>query len=311
MDVGRRGRRILRLNRVSLKLQDYRNMKHFLENKLESLHVSRDLNHFILSLIPYEKTTTYVKGTIHAPEAIIDASGHMERLDEALGVDPSAYGIETCSPDITDLKSITSYVESIYEPGGTALHGFLGGEHSITPAIIEGLREEDLGIVWIDAHADLRQSYMGQRDNHACAGFNSAPFGSIVQVGIRTLAADEANFLKGSDRVTAYRNWGRPVEESIRALPRKVYLSIDVDGFSPTLIRAVGTPEPGGLSWEEGVQILDFVFREKEVCAYDVVELCPHPDDVVSTFTIAKLIYKVMAYHTLYKLDKGRPRPLL
>jgi agmatinase len=286
-------------------------MKDFLENKLESVQVKRDRNHFVLSLIPYEKTTTYIKGTGNAPEAIIDASAHMELLDESLGVDPSLYGIETLRPSITDLKSITSHVRSMCNGSGDILFGFVGGEHSITPAIIEGLGEEELGIVWIDAHADLREIYLGQRDNHACAGFNTLPFGSIVQVGIRTLAEEEADLLKRSDQVSAYRHWCDRAEERIAALPRKVYLSIDMDGFSPELIRAVGTPEPGGLSWDEVMKMLEFVFKEKEVCAFDVVELCPQPDDVVSTFTAAKLIYKVMAHHALNQLEKRPPHPLL
>ncbi len=286
-------------------------MQGFLENKLESVQVTREMNHFVLSLIPYEKTTTYLKGTDQGPEAIVEASAHMELLDDSLGVDASIYGIETLRPSITDLKSITSHVRSTYTHSENRLFGFLGGEHSITPAIIEGLGEKEIGIVWIDAHADLREKYLGQSDNHACAGFNSLPFGPIVQVGIRTLAAEEAALLQSSSRVAAFRQWCVRAEESIAALPRKVYLSIDVDGFSPTLIRAVGTPEPGGLSWDEGMNMLEFVLREKDVCAFDIVELCPRPGDVVSSFTVAKLAYKVMSYYALNKLERRPPRPLL
>jgi agmatinase len=286
-------------------------MNGFLENKLESLLVTRDRNHFVLSLIPFEKTTTYIQGTHDAPEAIIDASAHMELLDDSLGVDASLHGIETLRPAITDLKSITSHVRSIYAHDENRLFGFLGGEHSITPAIIEGLGEESIGVVWLDAHADLRESYLGQGDNHACAAFNTLPFAPIVQVGVRTLAAEEADLLRESDRVAAFRHWCGEAEERIAALPRRVYLSIDVDGFSPTLIRAVGTPEPGGLSWDEVMRILEFVFRAKDIRAFDVVELCPRPDDVVSSFTVAKLVYKVMSYHALNKLEKRPPRPLL
>jgi agmatinase len=286
-------------------------MNGFLENKLESLQVTGERNHFVLSLIPYEKTTTYIQGTSNAPEAIIDASAHMELLDDALGVDASVYGIETLRPSITDLKSITSHVRSIYSDPGNTLFGFLGGEHSITPAIIAGLGEEEIGVVWIDAHADLRKTYLDRKDNHACAAFNTLPFGPIVQVGIRTLAAEEAEVLRDSDRVTAFRHWCAEAENRIAALPQRIYVSIDVDGFSPTLIRAVGTPEPGGLSWDEVMRILEFVFREKDVCAFDVVELCPNPDDVVSSFTVAKLVYKAMAYHALNKLEKRPPRPIL
>ena len=148
----------------------------FLEDKTELISASRDVNRFVLSLVPYEETTTYIKGTRHGPQAIIEASGHIELLDETLRVDASRYGITTVRPDITDLKSITAHASALAAAHEGALLGFLGGEHSITPAIIEGLcatnKDKEIGIVWIDAHADLRSSYCGRDDNHACAGLN-------------------------------------------------------------------------------------------------------------------------------------------
>jgi len=278
----------------------------FLEDKLDATSISRETNQFLLSLLPYEETTTYKKGTRHGPEAIIDASGHIELLDETMRIDASRHGIKTLRPNITDLASITSHVSELAGAHDRALLGFLGGEHSITPAIIKGLEREDIGIVWIDAHADLRQSYCGREDNHACAGYNSAPFGHIVQVGIRSLAQEEVDFLDGTDRVRCYRHWDGHVKDAIKDLPRTVYMSFDLDGFSPTLMRAVGTPEPGGLSWEGAMEILDFVFSEKDVCAFDVVELCPNVDDVVSSFTAARLVYKIMAYHAYHKLESSK-----
>lgn len=278
----------------------------FLEDKIDVTGVERDDNRYVLSLLPYEETTTYKKGTARGPEAIIEASGHIELLDETYRVDASQYGIRTLRPGITDLSSITAHVSALARSRGGALLGFLGGEHAVTPAVIEGLDAGEIGIVWIDAHADLRSTFQGRADNHACAGFNTMPFGPIVQVGIRSLAAEEAAFLNGSDRVRIHRHWSADAREAIRALPRRVYLSIDLDGLSPALMRAVGTPEPGGLSWDEAVDIVDFVFRDKDVLAYDVVELCPAPDDIVSSYTAARLVYKVMAAHAYHK-EKGTP----
>ena len=274
----------------------------FLEDKLDQTGVERDDNRFVLSLVPYEETTTYRKGTGRGPEAIVEASGHIELLDETLNVDASRHGIQTLRPDVTDLASITSHVSELSASGKGALFGFLGGEHSITPAILEGLHSGDIGIVWVDAHADLRKSFHGREDNHACAGRNSVRFGQLVQVGVRSLDAEEVEYLEQSDRVHCFRHWDNTARNAVRALPKTVYLSIDLDGLSPTLMRAVGTPEPGGLSWEEMLDILDLVFKEKDVLAYDVVELCPQPDDVVSSYTAARLVYKVMAYHAFYKL---------
>lgn len=280
----------------------------FLEDKLDAPSLSQDTNQFVLSLIPYEETTTYGKGTRRGPEAIVEASGHIELLDETLRIDASRFGIETLRPRITDLASITAHVSSLSGRADGVLLGFFGGEHSITPAIIEGLDPDDVGIVWIDAHADLRQSYLGRKDNHACAGHNSLRFGPMVQIGIRSLSDEEAEFLKTTDRVQCFRFWEEKVKNAIRKLPRTVYLSIDLDGLSPALMRAVGTPEPGGLDWHEVLDILDFVFTEKDVCAFDVVELCPSDEDVVSSFTAARLAYKVMAFHAFHKLSPGPRR---
>jgi agmatinase len=279
----------------------------FLEDKLDVASLKRDANQYAVSLIPYEATTTYIKGTANAPRVIVDASSHIELLDETLRVDASRYGITTIAPEITDLSSITSHASELATAHPNAVYGFLGGEHSITPAILEGLPREEIGIVWIDAHADLRRSFHGSEVNHACAGFNSLKFGRIVQIGVRSLAEEEAAFLDSADRVACFRDWTDPVKDAIRALPARIYLSVDMDGFSPTLVRAVGTPEPGGLMWDEVLDILDFLFGEKDVFAFDVVELCPHADDVVSSYTAARLVYKIMAYHAFHKLQ-GKPR---
>lgn len=279
----------------------------FLEDKLDGVFLSSKESRYVISLIPYEETTTYKKGAGRGPAAIIDASPHMELLDETLHVNASSHGILTLSPKITDLSSIAAHAASAARNHPGSFLCFLGGEHSITPAILEGLGRTDIGIVWIDAHADLRKEYRGRPDNHACAGFNSVRFGPIVQIGVRSLSEEEVDFLGHSDRVKCFRPWNEAARDAIRNLPRTVYLSVDMDGLSPTLVRAVGTPEPGGLQWEEVMEILDFVFREKDVLAYDVVELCPEPGDNVSDFVAARLVYKVMSYHAYHKLTSHIP----
>ena len=279
----------------------------FLEDKLDGVYLSREKSRYVLSLIPYEETTTFKKGTRAAPRAIVEASPHMELLDETLRVDASSHGILTLAPEITDLESITAHAASVARSHPGALLGFLGGEHSVTPAILAGFGRKEIGIVWIDAHADLRKEYRGDPHNHACAAFNSLGFGSIVQIGVRSHCVEDLESISPSGPVKCFRPWCEAARDAIRALPESVYLSIDMDGFSPMLIRAVGTPEPGGLVWEEAMEILDFVFREKDVFAYDVVELCPHPDDLASTFITARLVYKVMTYHTYHKLAAHLP----
>jgi len=272
----------------------------FLEDKDDPGDIVLADNRYVLGLIPYEETTTYGKGVGMAPEAIVEASSHVELFDEVLEVDASRAGILTARPTITDLASITRAAQELRAAHPQSFLGFIGGEHSITPALVEAFKRPDMGIVWIDAHADLRTEFHGRADNHACAGRNSLQYGPIVQVGIRTLAEEEWAFLKSSDRVKAHRHWTAEAREDIMQLPDEVYLTVDFDGFSPEVIRAVGTPEPGGLYWEQVMEILETVFRYKKVVAFDAVELCPTEYDPASSFTAARLVYKVMNYHARF-----------
>lgn len=274
----------------------------FLEDKLEPGAPVAEPNRFVLSLLPYEETTTYGKGTANAPEAIVDASGHVELFDETMKIDASRQGILTLRPEITDLASITRHARDVREKYPEALPGFLGGEHSLTPAVIEGVAEEGMGIVWLDAHADLRKSFYGRPDNHACAGYNSLRFGPMVQIGVRALAEEEWALIQENDAVQTFMHWGEEARAALSALPERVYLSVDFDGFAPEVMRAVGTPEPGGLYWADMMEILDTVFASKQVIAFDAVELCPVESDVASSFIAARLVYKIMTLHAHYRL---------
>lgn len=227
----------------------------------------------------------------------MEASGHIELFDEILEVDASVHGILTRRPDITDLESITGYVRRLRAEVPDSFLGFIGGEHSITPAIIDGLDAGEFGIVWMDAHADLRPSYLGREDNHACAGFHTQKFGPMVQVGVRTLAREEWSFLRSNTHVRTFRHWDRDAHDAVAGLPHRVYISVDFDGFSPEVIRAVGTPEPGGLYWDEVLDLLATVFDGHEVIGFDAVELCPEETDRASSFTAARLVYKVLQFH--------------
>lgn len=272
----------------------------FLEDKDDPGDIVLAENRYVLGLIPYEETTTYGKGVGHAPEAIVQASSHVELFDEVLEVDASRAGVLTVRPKITGLASITRAAKDLRTRHPDAFLGFIGGEHSITPALVDAFQRPNLGIVWIDAHADLRTEFHGRADNHACAGRNSLVYGPIVQVGIRTLAEEEWSFLNSTDRVKAHRHWTAQAREDILALPDEVYLTVDFDGFSPEVIRAVGTPEPGGLYWEQVMEILETVFRYKKVVGFDAVELCPNEHDPASSFTAARLVYKVLNYHARF-----------
>ncbi len=185
----------------------------------------------------------------------------------------------------------------------------LGGEHSITTGVVEAYRqaypEEAFTVVQIDAHGDLRHEYEGSIYNHACVMRRIVDMGlPTVQIGIRAICKEEADLIKAKN-LTIFRardianstDW---IENAIASITtEKVFLTIDLDGIDPTLIPGVGTPEPGGLTWYELTVFLAQVFATRQVIGCDVMELAPIVDSVVSQFTAAKLVYKLIGYQSL------------
>ena len=249
--------------------------------------------------VPIERTTSYMQGTARAPEAILKASRQIELFNAAVGVDLEGAGIVTVRDSIGDRDGLISFIERNRGKLLDAFTCFIGGEHSITPWILDALKLDDVGLVWLDAHADLRKQYLGDGESHACAARNSLKHGSIVSVGVRSYSREERDFLEGAGGVHLYAGWCDEAADAIRDLPRRIYLSIDYDAVDPSIIPAVGTPEPGGLSWNEIVDILTFLFGEKQVMAMDAVELCPHEKSTVSDFIAAKIIYEAISRHLM------------
>ena len=245
--------------------------------------------------VPIEWSTSYSRGTARAPEAILEASRQIELYNSRLGLDLESSGIVTLRPELREKNDVVSFVHENLEILSSAFLCFIGGEHSITPWILEGFGRKDIGIVWLDAHADLRESYLGERESHACAARNSLPFGPIVEIGVRSYSREEGDFLARSSRVEVFGSWDTEARNAVKALPRDVYLSFDFDAIDPSLLRAVGTPEPGGLGWNDILDLFDFIFYEKHVFAMDAVELCPAGDDEASNFIAAKIIYEAIS----------------
>lgn len=245
--------------------------------------------------VPCEWSTSYRTGTARAPEAIIEASTQIELYNAPLDVDLEHAGIVTLHPEIASRDDCISFVRSNREMLGEALACFVGGEHSITPWILEGLGREEIGIIWLDAHADLRESYLGEPENHACAARNALRFGPIVEIGVRSYSKEESNYLSRNDGVKVFGHWCSGAEEAIGRLPDNVYLSLDFDCMDPSILRAVGTPEPDGLSWHELMDLLTFLFNAKSVVGMDAVELCPITGDETSNFIAAKIIYEALS----------------
>jgi agmatinase len=253
--------------------------------------------------VPYEKTTTYRKGTGDGPRALVEASKQVEFFDETLEEETFRRGIHT-HPGVGGDDPPERFTERLREAAARLvadgkLVGAAGGEHSISLGLVEGhlQRYPGLTVLHFDAHGDLRDSYEGTRYGHGCVMRRVAAHAPIVQVGIRSLSAEEAAFAREGRVRTyfAYRSRRDPrfVESVLDGLGREVYVSIDLDAFDPSECPGVGTPEPGGLGWYDVVGILERVAAERRIVGFDVVELRPLPDTNHSEFLAAKLCYRL------------------
>lgn len=257
---------------------------------------------FVLT-VPVEESTSYIEGTAGAPAAILEASRQIELYNFGAGVDLEGSGIATVDTGARTLDELAGFLRRERETIAGGFSCFIGGEHSITPIILEEMKFGEIGIVWLDAHADLRGEYMGNPRSHACAARNSLKFGNIVEIGIRSVSRGEVDFLGGDDRVKIFERWNEEAARAVDDLPGMVYLSLDFDVVDPSLIRAVGTPEPGGLTWDDLLGIFDHIFTAKKVVGMDAVELCPDKSDTASSFTAAKAVFEVL---TRVVVRKGR-----
>lgn len=252
---------------------------------------------FVVLPVPYEKTTTYGKGTKHGPAAILTASQKLETFDEKLKFEPYLKtGIHTTKP--IHISHISSHVSEILNDNKIPV--VLGGEHSISPHVVKECSEKykDLSVLQFDAHADLRDSYQGSKNNHACPMRRILEICPAVQVGIRSISKEEHAFAEESGQLKKI-HWAEKIElvEKIEnQLSKNIYITIDVDVFDPSLIPATGTPEPGGMFWYEVIDILSRVCRDKNIVGFDVVELAPIKGMHAPDFSIAKLVYKIMGY---------------
>lgn len=178
----------------------------------------------------------------------------------------------------------------------------LGGEHTVTIGALRAVarKHENISILQLDAHADLRDSYQGSRFSHACVGRRVAEMGDLVQVGVRSLSAKEAGFRTESRiaNISAADALSEPLRtgEIISSLGKKLYITIDLDVFDPAIMPATGTPEPGGLGWYDVMTILREACGGREIVGFDVVELCPMPGNVAPDFLAAKLVYRLLGY---------------
>jgi agmatinase len=257
--------------------------------------------------VPVDRTTSYSSGTRNGPREILLASSHMELWDEEIGADVHGVGIFTLPEMELPFGEMAPLMEEIRRVASEILtHDkflvTLGGEHSITPPLVAAAaaRHNGLCVLQIDAHADLRDCYMGTEHNHACAMRRSLAYARITQVGVRSMSTEEAKAAPGLNTTIFYdasmRDDPHWVDRVVETLGDPVYVTIDVDGMDPAIMPATGTPEPGGLSWYEMLALLRATVSRRTVVACDVVELSPLPGLLAPNFLCAKLIYKILTY---------------
>jgi agmatinase len=257
--------------------------------------------------VPVDRTTSYVPGTRNGPREILQASSHMELWDDELGVDVHGIGIFTLPEMELPFGELAPLMDEIRRVATEILSRdkflvTLGGEHSITPPLVAATaaRHPGLTLLQIDAHADLRDSYMGTPHNHACAIRRCLEHARATQVGIRSMSTEEAHAAASLDTTIFYDQTMRRdphwIDRVVDTLGDTVYVTIDVDGLDPAIMPATGTPEPGGLSWYETLALLRAAIERRHVVACDVVELSPLPGVMAPNFLCAKLVYKILTY---------------
>ena len=261
---------------------------------------------FVVVPVPFDKTSTWVKGADKGPTSLIEASQNMELYDIETDTEVCRKGIFTDRPIVKSAPE--AMVEAVKQTTlkhlskGKAVI-ILGGEHSVTTGAVYAYKEKypKLNVLQIDAHTDLRERYEGSRFNHACVMARVKDICPIVQVGIRSVSSEENHSIDRSRCFLAEDIQKDPawMGKALAKLESPVYITIDLDGFDPSLLPSTGTPEPGGLKWYETLEFLKNVIKKKKVVGFDVVELCPNPSDKSSDFLAAKLVYKLMSYIAL------------
>ena len=281
-------------------------------------YCNKEKSKIVILPVPYDNTSTWIKGADKGPQAIIDASGNMELYDIETKSEVYKQGMFTEAP--LKVKNISP--EQLAKEVETRISGWiaqkkftvvLGGEHSVSIGAIQAhakahaKKTEDFCVLQLDAHADTREEYHDSKYNHACVMARARELCPIVQVGIRSMDVSEKEKMDLSrvffaEKISKDRKENREGKESrwmkevVSKLSSNVYLTIDLDVFDPSIMPSTGTPEPGGLSWYEVLDLLKMVVEQKKLVGLDVVELCPNENNKAPDFLAAKLIYKILSY---------------
>ena len=263
----------------------------------------------MLVTVPYDGTSTWGKGADKGPELFLDASENMELYDIETATEPYLEGVYLAG-EVTEDSSPEAMTEAVYQKTKEMLQHdklftLFGGEHSVSIGSIRAVGEkyENLTVLQLDAHTDLRPEFHGSTSNHACAVFEANQKHNLVQVGIRSCDVEEMQYVpKGqcfwAHEIVENPNW---IEDVLSKVSGNVYITIDLDAFDPSIAPSTGTPEPGGLAWYPTLKLLRKVFEKCNVVGFDIVELMDSPMAKPTAFLAAKLYYKMLAYYHLSK----------
>ena len=265
---------------------------------------------FLVLPVPYDGTVSYRTGAREGPRAIIDASRQMEDYDLELGQETCGLGIHTlpevqphaAGPEAT-VQRVQDAAARVYRPGVTL--AALGGEHSVSVGVVRALKAHhpDLSVLMLDAHADMRDSYQGSAYSHATVGRRIAESCPLALVGVRSLSTEEREAVQDLGQpLYAWppdRSMADLADAVLAHLTNTVYISVDLDALDPSIMAAVGTPEPGGMLWADVLALLRAVAGRRRVVGFDLMELAPAEGPVSCAYTAAKLAYKLMGYATL------------
>lgn len=263
----------------------------------------------VLVTVPYDGTSTWGKGADKGSELFLDASENMELYDIETDSEPYLQGVYRAG-EVSENSTPEKMVEAVYQKtkelvkDREKLFTLIGGEHSVSIGSIRAVGEEykQLTVLQLDAHTDLRPEYHGSKNNHACAVFEANQKHKLVQVGIRSMDAEEKQYLPPkrvffAHEIAKNEDWIKDVLDKVTG---NVYITIDLDAFDPSIAPSTGTPEPGGLQWYPTLKLLRKVFKKCNVVAFDIVELMDSPAAKPTAFLAAKLYYKMLAYYHKY-----------
>ena len=267
-------------------------------------YAKSDKANIVLLSVPYDGTSTWQKGADKGSDAFLEATENMELYDIETDSEVYKQGIYMPEP-VTENSSPEAMVEVLHQTVKKYINRnkfvtIFGGEHSISIGTIRAFNEcfKNLTVLHLDAHADLRKEYEGSTCNHACAVYEASQSTNLIQVGIRSMDISEKAVMNTDKVYFAHElvsddYW---MDSAIDQMTNNVFITLDLDVFDPSIMPSTGTPEPGGLLWNETLEFLKRVFEEKNVVGFDIVELCPNPTNKAPDFLAAKLYYKMLSY---------------